>query len=887
MKLKLDPLFHPKVIAVAGASKRPGSAGEAIIKHLIGSKFEGTIHPVNPKERSILSVKCYRSVLRVPEPVDLAIVATPDHKVITVIKECFEANVGAIIVVTGAFNTEDQKEQMNEIREICSEKTIPLLGTNSFGLIHPNSFLNASFADKMPKAGKVAFISQSTAISSAILDWAEWKNMGFSYFISLGYTLNIDFHHLIDYFGADPYTNSILVYMDFLTEARIFMSASRAFSRNKPVIVLKGGRNAKGTQIIKETVGREIGAFKTYRAAFQRAGIIQVNTIQQLFDTAQALGMQPRPKGNRLAIITNSNAPGILATDYLLENGGELPEFSQKTLAALGAVLPETFIRNNFIRLFANAEPDLYVHIVDICLNDPNIDGVLVIHSPQFNTQCSSIARALGEKFSYTSKTMLTVWMGYEEVAESWDLLEDHKIPVYRFPESAVDTFLLMYTYAKNIESLYQMVPSVPEDFNPKKEAVRQLLKEVRAQQRTILNREEAKKLLSLYEIPAIDHVEVNDLKEALTAARKLVYPVLIKLASPQILHEERSEWEVLDINNDQQLEGAYRLLNEKLEKTPESFPGYRIYLEKMHLTDYKLIIGSEKNSIFGPVLFFGMGGVAKDVYGDINYGLPPLNMALALRMIEGTKIYHLLKKGNYFPGADILSIQYLLYKFSYLVMEFPELKKVIMNTFAIDRKGGLVSDAYIELVESAESKEGPDYSHLVISPYPEEYIKKVTLKNGQEVLFRPIKPEDEPLEREMIKKFSKKSIYYRFFGYINHISHQFLNRFTHIDYDREIAIIVEMEEDDKTVMAGVVRMVADAYNEHAEYAIAIADPYQRLGLGNLLTDYILEIARERGIKKIFASVLKENEGMLHIFRKKGFSFEEEDFNTFYVELEL
>lgn len=887
---QLDKIFNPKTIAVIGASDKKGSVGFALFKNLIGSNYKGTVYPVNIKRGSVQSAKAYPSVKDIPDSIDLAIIAVPAAEAPGVVLECGQAGVGGIIIISAGFNEagEAGEKMSGQILETARKYKMRVIGPNCLGFIKPSLHLNASFANKTALPGKIAFISQSGALCTAILDWSVKNNVGFSHFVSIGEMIDVGFHDLIDYFAQDKKTSSILIYMESLTNARKFLSAARACVRNKPIILLKAGKSEEGAKAAKSHTGSLAGNDAIFNAAFERSGIIRVNTVLDLFHAAKTVAMQPRPRGNRVAVITNAGGPGVLATDTLIELEGKLAELSKNTINKLNKLLPAAWSHNNPIDILGDADSDRYGSALEICLQDENIDAILIILTPQSMTDPSAVARQVvsvcGKK-NKTKKMILASWMGGDDVAEGRKILEDGNIPIYRAPEEAVQCFMYVHSYAENLETLNETPATIPHAFSPKISENKKLIKEVLRQGRTVLTEAEAKQLLANYDIPVVKNAVAKSAREAGELSAQIGFPTVMKILSPDILHKTDIGGVKLGVKNSKEAETAYtEIISAAKKKYPEA-DIHGVLIEAMISKKYELLIGCKKDSIFGPAIVFGMGGVAVEIFKDINVGLPPLNMSLAMRLIEGTKIYKLLKGYRGMPGVDIEAIKFLLYKFAYLVADFPELKEVDINPFAVDEHGGIVLDAKVILDKKIAEQGVKPYSHLVISPYPKEYIKKIKFKNGRVALLRPIKPEDEPEEAELIKTFSQETLRQRFFVPIKDITHELLVRFTQIDYDREIAIVAEINEKGKKKFAGVTRLIADPYNETAEFAIAVGDPWQHQGLGNKLTDYILEIAKKRKIKKVYAKFLKDNKAMRRILEKRGFRIV--DNGECYAELEF
>lgn len=874
---EMEKIFNPETIAVVGATNRKGHVGYSILENLLSSGYEGTVYPVNPKRKSVQSVKTYPSILKVPDKVDLAVIATPSKTVQGIVEECGEAGVHGIVIISSGFKEsgKEGKDMCESILKTARSYDMRIFGPNCLGLLKPSINLNASFAKKMPKKGKIAFISQSGALGTAILDWAIENNVGFSHFVSIGSMIDVGFHDLIDYFGRDPETTSILIYMESLTNARKFLSAARAFARTKPIVVLKVGRTTEGSRAAMSHTGSITGNDAVFGAAFSRAGVIRVNTIGQLFNCAQNLAMQKRPKGKRLAIVTNAGGPGVIATDSLIKNDGELAKLSEETIKKLDNFLPKAWSRSNPVDILGDAESERYRKAMKICIEDENVDGLIVILTPQAMTDPAEVAREVIKL--PRNKTLLSSWMGGKDVEEGRKILKEGNIPVYGIPENAVKCFMNMYHYSRNLGLLYETPATIPHAFKPKTKKNRELIKKVLGDNRYVLTEIEAKKMLSNYGIPVTKNALVRTPQEAAKVSAKIGFPVVMKLSSSDIIHKTEIGGVILNIKSRKEAEATFRKIMRNARKKKPKAKIEGIFVEQMVKKRHELLIGCKKDPIFGPAIVFGMGGIAVEVFKDTTVGLPPLNMALSMRMIEKTKIYELLKGYRNMKGVDIKSIQFLLYKFAYLVMDFPEIKEIDINPLSVDEKGGVVLDAKVILDRKIAGKKIKPYSHMVISPYPKEYITTFKMKNGKKVLLRPIKPEDEPLEGEMFTKFSEETQRFRFFQKIKDITHELLIRYTQIDYDREIAIIAETKEKGKKKMVGVVRIIEDPCDETAEFAIVVADPWQKQGLGNKLTDYILEISRERGIKKVYAEMLKDNYAMKHMLAERGFKIIESE----------
>jgi acetyltransferase len=870
---KLDKVFNPGTVAVIGASDRAGGVGNALMKNLISNSFQGIIYPVNPARESVQGIKAYPKIGDIPDKIDLAIIATPAATVPGLVEECGQAGVSGIIIISAGFDEVGGKgkEMTESILETAKQYGMRIIGPNCLGFIRPSINLNASFANKMALPGHIAFISQSGALCTAILDWSVKNNVGFSHFVSIGSAADITYHDLIDYYGEDPDTDSILVYMESLKEARKFMSAARAFSRHKPIVVLKVGRTEAGSKAAKSHTGSMTGNDAVYDAAFERAGIIRVDGALELFHVAKALAMQKRPADNRVAVLTNAGGPGVIASDFLSMRGGRLAELSRQTISKLKKVLPPSASSANPVDILGDADPIRYRQAAEICLADENVDALLVILTPQEMTSPTDVAREIVSIKNTKGKMIFASWMGGDDVAEGREIMEKGNIPIYRTPEEAINIFMYVDSYAKRLEFLKETPGSVPHAFKPKTEKNRKLIEGVVASGRTVMTEAEAKEMISNYGIPVAKNGVAKSAAEAGEMAEKIGFPVVMKILSPDILHKTDIGGVKLNIKTKAEAEKAYVEIIKGAKKGVPKAKIDGVFVEAMTKKRYELLIGCKKDDVFGPAIVFGMGGVAVEVFKDTRVGLPPLNMSLAMKMIEATKIYRLLKGYRGMPGVDIAAIQFLLYKFAYLVADFPEIKELDINPFSVDEKGGVVLDAKVILDEKVLGVKHKPYSHLVISPYPKEYETVFTVKNNKKVLIRPLRPEDEGLVADYFKNLSVESQKNRYLKMVKKIDHEFLIRFTQNDYDRETGLTALVSENGKQRMIGASRLIADPYNETAQLAFVVVDRWQNKGLGGQLCDYGIEIARKRGIKKVWVETLGNNKVARDLLEKRNF----------------
>ena len=881
MRRVLDKFFNPKSIAVVGASNRKDRVGYQLFQNLVQGGYKGKLYPLNLKYATIQGVRNLRRLNKVLPPLDLVIIVTPTHTLLDIIDQCGQKHVPAILIITAGLyeSSEEEADIKQGIHDRAEKFGIRILGPDSLGLLNMNQSLNASIADRMALRGSVAFISQSGALCSSILDWSRSQKVGFSHVVSIGSTFDVDFHDVINYFGTDAHTACIIIYMESLRDARAFLSAARAFARSKPIIVLKAGKSIEDEEVAGSRSIWRASQDNVFDSAFKRAGVIRVDTIAELFHCAQALSMQAHPKGHRLAIITNANAPGILATDYLVANGGRLARLSEKMLANLQKILPNNWHYKDAIDITRKDVPQQYKEAVETCLAESEVDAVLVILTPQSEAHAIAVAQEIASVSRNNPKPVFASWMGEKMATPGRAILEENRIPNYRFPERAVDTFLKIHSYFKNLALLYEFTPTVPDRFVPQRKSVQKLLEQVHKTGEVQLTKDQSKRLLSFYEIPVIPGTVVQSKSQAIIEANALGYPVVLK-ANGYSLPEPGALGTVhLGLRNQDDVEKAYDQIQSF------SVPHKGVLIERMIYKENKMIVGSSRDRLFGHFILFGSGGNLAAYANDYDIALLPLNMNLAKRLIEGTRLGKVLMHSDSGLGIDLEELQFLLYKIAYLVLDFPEIKSIRINPLAADGLGCLALDTSVTL--DTETIPQNFHDHLAILPYPSHYEKEVIIKDGKVIKLRPIRPEDEPLEAELFERLSKETIYFRFFGYAPNVDHTVLSRFTHIDYDREMAIVAEIEEAGDPKLIGVVRMIADAWNERAEYAIVIADQWQGKGLGTLLTDFIIDIAREKSITMLEADVLAGNQAMVRLFRRRNFKFIRTDATEWHVQLEL
>lgn len=891
--LNLEKIFSPKSVAVIGASDEVGSVGYALMKNFLDLSFEGKIYPVNVRKTEILGMKTYANVAQVPEPIDLAIIATPSRTVPDVLEECGKAGIFGVIIISAGFKEIGPEGAALEekIVEIRKRYGMRIVGPNCLGVIRPSVGLNATFVNELPKPGNIAFISQSGALGSAILDWAMHENIGFSNFVSLGSMIDVNFGDLIDYFGTDPKTRSILMYIEGIADARGFMSAARHFARTKPIIVVKAGKFSESAKAAASHTGSLTGEDVIYDTAFKRAGMVRVDEIADLFNSAEVLGMQPLPQGPNLAIITNAGGPGVMATDSLISQKLKLAKLSKKTMDKLDETLPPYWSKENPIDILGDAKSDRYAAVLQACLDDENIDGVLIIYTPQAVADPVKVAQSIVELCSNRgsrNKTILTSFMGHDAVEGANRVFTQNNIPTYSTPEQAIKTYRYMYQYKRNLELLYETPAELPVDVVPPKRPLMVILRNVASENRDVLNEAEAKTFLEYYNLPVVKTKVAQNEDEAASLASQIGYPVVLKILSPQIIHKTDAGGVVLDLNNETEVRNAFNSIVKAAKEHDPNAEILGVTVQQMvKKQGYEVIIGAKADPLFGPVILFGMGGVGVELFKDFAIGIPPLNQTLVRRLMEETKVYQLLKGYRNVPPANIPLLEEILVRFSQMLVDYPQLKEVDINPLFINDKEAIALDARIVIDKERVFRKFEPHEHLVITPYPKKYETFWKVRDGRTVMLRPIKPEDEPLWLEMFQNFSEESIRYRFFQVLKDTPHETRVRYCNIDYDREIAIVPELTENGRRKILGVTRVSIEPDGKKGEIAFIVADPWQRLGLGTKMVDYVLEICKDMKLETIYAIILRDNYRAIDLMKKMGFKLEYQTDDTARATLDL
>jgi acetyltransferase len=880
----LDAIFTPRSVAVIGATETVGSVGRTVLWNLIQTPFGGAVYPVNPKRPTVLGIRAYKSAKDLPERVDLVVIVTPAASVPELIRECAEAGIPAAIIISAGFKelgapgVELERQVLDQARRVGMR----IVGPNCLGVMNPLTGFNATFAKGIARPGNIAFISQSGALLTAILDWSLREQVGFSSFVSTGSMLDISWGDLIDYYGNDPRTKAILIYMESIGNAASFLSAAREVALTKPIIVIKPGRTEQAAKAAASHTGSLTGGDDVIDAAFRRSGVLRVNNISDLFYMAEILSHQPRPKGPRLTIITNAGGPGVLATDALITTGGELAAVSANTLTQLNGLLPSAWSHNNPIDVLGDAGADRYAKTLEIAAADPDSDGLLVILTPQDMTDPTKTADLLKQYMTpekSIGKPILASWMGGADVAAGEAILNRAGIPTFSFPDTAARMFTYLWRYTYNIRGLYETPAALPETERDQvdRQSATDLISAARAAGRTLLTEFESKSLLTAYGIPSVPTRIATSAEEAQRVADGLGYPIVLKLHSNTITHKTDVGGVMLDLPDRQAVANAFRSIQESVTKAvgAGAFNGVTVQPMISLSGAYELILGSSIDHDFGPVLLFGTGGQLVEVFKDRSLALPPLNATLARRMMEQTKIFTALQGVRGRASVDIARLEQLLVRFSQLVAEQRWIKEIDINPLLASPDGLLALDARVVLHSPGVSE--ADLPKLAIRPYPSQYVRPWTTLGGLPVTIRPIRPEDEPLLVAFHSTLSDESVHQRYFGFMGleqRTSHDRLTRVCFNDYTRELALVVEhtIRQSGEREILGVGRLSRLRNTNDAELAMLISDRAQRQGIGSELGRCLVATARAEKMTKLLAYTSRENHAMQKVLERSGFT---------------
>ncbi|HEY0063627.1 MAG TPA: bifunctional acetate--CoA ligase family protein/GNAT family N-acetyltransferase [Telluria sp.] len=870
----LQHLFDPASVAIVGASERAASVGATVLRNVLAGGFKGHVYPVNPKYDTLGGLLAYPDVRSLPEAPSLAIVCTPPATVPAIVRQLGERGTRAAIILTAGLGSMHDA-QGRTLRQAALDAARPyvlrLLGPNCVGMLVPGIGLNASFAHTNALPGRLAFVSQSGALVTGVLDWANSRGIGFSKFISLGDSADVDFGDLLDYLASDPATSAILLYMEDVRHARKFMSAARAAARSKPTLILKAGRMAEGARAAASHTGALAGADDVYDAAFRRAGMLRVLATEDLFAAVETLSRARPLFGERLVILTNGGGPGVMATDALVCSKGVMAQLCQDTLSKLDAVLPPTWSRANPVDIIGDAPVERYVRTLEVLLDDPQTDAVLFIHAPTAIVASADIARAIAPMAKGASRNILACWLGGDAVAEARRICADAGIPNFGTPEEAVNAYLQIVQFRRNQNLLMQVPPTAGTGFEADTEKARRIVCGAIEAGRSLLSEPESKEVLAAYGIAVVATRSVTGIEEAVAAAEAIGFPVAIKVLSPDITHKSDVGGVALDLDSAAAVRSAAQRMQKRLlELAPLArLEGFSVQQVARRPDAHELIIGVATDPTFGPVILFGQGGVAVEVTADHAVMLPPLNVVLARDMISRTRVARLLAGYRNRKPADLDAIVWILMQISQMVSDLPELVELDINPLLADSAGAIVLDARMRVALADKSASTLD--RLAIRPYPRELEEQIEWE-GKPLLLRPIRPEDGAAHQAFFNALNADDVRYRMFVRVRELQPSQLARFTQIDYDREMAFIATRPGPDgvpETI--GVGRVVADPDNIEAEFAVTVRSDLKGHGLGQILMEKLIDYCRRRGTREIVGEAMPQNTRVIRLVRKLGF----------------
>jgi len=868
----LTPLFEPESVAIVGASEKVGKVGEVLVSNMLAAGYRGRLFAVNPKYDQVRGVPCFPALSKLPERVDLAVIATPARTVPELIEQCGAAGVRAAAVISAGFSEVGREGVKIEraLLDNARSRGVRVLGPNCLGLLRPALGVNATFARGKALAGSLGLVSQSGAVCAAMLDWAVPNGIGFSSVVSLGGSVDLDFGEIIDYLANDAATEHILLYIEGIRDARSFLSSLRAAARAKPIILMKVGRHPAGSRAAVSHTGAIVGSDDVFDAVVKRAGVVRVRSIGQLVAAAQALSSHVRPQGNRLAVITNGGGPGVMAADLAVDMDLPLAELSAASIEAMRKALPPNWSHGNPIDLIGDADSARYRAAVSACLADDGVDGVLTILTPQAMTDADEVARAVVESAKGSSKPLIACWMGQANVASARRILAEARIPTFRTPDPAVEMFAHVSAFFRNQRSLLQTPGPLARGSAPDVSGAQLVVESVLADRRDVMTEMESKALLAAFHVPIAKTMIARSAHEAVVLAEETGYPIAMKIDSPDVAHKSDVGGVRLNLGDAQSVRSAYEdILEQVRRKRPKArVNGVAIetMVERAH--GRELMIGVKRDSVFGPAISFGAGGTAVEVHRDRSVALPPLNAFLVAEMIQGTRVSRLLRAFRNLPAVDMKALEAVLLSVSEMVCELPWIEELDINPLIVDESGAIAVDARIVL---RAAPPGRRYAHMAIHPYPSELVSTWQPREGAPVTLRPIRPEDAEIEQEFVRGLSEESRHFRFMSTMRELAPAMLARFTQIDYDREMAIVAVQESGGREVEIGVVRYVTNPDGETCEFAIVVADRWKGKGLGRRMLETLIQVARARGLRGMVGHVLSINQPMLALAEKLGF----------------
>ncbi|MGJ0428047.1 bifunctional acetate--CoA ligase family protein/GNAT family N-acetyltransferase [Methylobacter sp.] len=871
----LSPFFTPKTAAIVGASERENSVGYRLLLNMQEAGFEGGLYPVNNKRETLLGLKTYPDLIAVPEDLDLVVIAVPAAAVPDIMRQCGEKGVTSVIIITAGFGElgADGKRLQQEVLDIAHRYGIRIVGPNCLGIVRPSGHLNATFGEGPVKDGRLALLSQSGAVCTAILDWAKSQAIGFSTVVSMGAAADVDFGEVLDYLAMDAKTTGILMYVEGIRDARRFLSGLKAAARLKPVVLIKSGRHEAGSKAAMSHTGALVGGDNVFDAAIERAGVVRVYGIAELFSAARVLANNYVVRQDRLAIITNAGGPGVMSTDRAEDVGIKMTELGPESLEALNAALPAHWSHANPIDILGDATPERYKQALDICLKDKNIDGVLVILTPQAMTNPTQVAQYIIEGAKSSQKPVLASWTGGARVQEGRNLFGNSKIAHFNTPEVAVDAFSFLATYNRN-QILLKQIPSPSDELaHPDVIGARLIIERVLSEGRQVLTTQESKAILAAFHIPVTQTIKVSSAKDAMIAAETLRFPVVLKVNMAEFSHKSDIGGVRLNINSALEVSRNFTEMESAIKRKYPEITEVGMTVEPMFRSPSgrELMVGVVRDPVFGPAISFGLGGTMVEIVRDSAVALPPLNAYMVEHLIAKTKAAKYLQAFRQLPPAHMKALIDVLLNISIMVSELPEVLELDINPLIVDEHGIMAVDARIKAEVSHQLM---PYSHMAIHPYPHELTQHYQLPNGMNITIRPIRPEDADMEKDFVHRLSERTKYFRFMQSLQELTPEMIVRFTQIDYDREMAFVAITEHDNMPAELGVGRYMMNPDGHSVEFALVVSDDCQGMGIGTRIMKTLMQAAKYKGMSFFEGEVLAINKPMLSLMRKLGFSIE-------------
>ena len=887
----LHPLFMPRSVVVFGASEKENSVAGILFRNLRGSGFTGQVYPINPKHEQLFGERCYATADDLPETPELALIATPAKTIPGILEACGARGIRHAVVLSAGFREIGPEGVAMEeaVKATAKKHGIRFIGPNCLGVQRPGIGFNATFSQGATLSGDLALVSQSGALCTAMLDWAESNGIGFSSVISTGASADVDFGEILDYLTYDPATKSILMYIEGIRDARGFMSALRATARIKPVVLVKVGRHAAGSKAVASHTGALVGSDSVFDALVRRAGVVRVTSIAQLFASAQALSSHIKPSGDRLTIVTNGGGPGVMATDRAVDLGVRLAELGPETLDALNAALPATWSHGNPVDIIGDATAERYRAAMQACLADRNVDGVLVMLTPQAMTRPTEAAEAVVDVAKQSSKPVIACWMGEGQVCEGRQRFKDAGIPSFSSPEPAVEVFSYLSAYYENQRLLMQTPGPIARNTDPDVEGARLIIESALSQGRNVLTEVESKALLSTFRIPVAQTLIARDPTEAMLMAQQMGFPVAMKINSQAISHKSDVGGVRLGLSSGHAVRSAFTGMIAEVKRLRPDAQIDGVVIEPMleRPNAREVLVGVASDPVLGPVIVFGTGGVDVEAQQDRAVSLPPLNRYLARDLMHRTRVIKLLGEFRNRPAADMDALEQILLRVSEMVCELPWIQELDINPLLVDDKGALALDARIIIAPRAPTADR--YAHMAIHPYPAYLASTWQLPNGTDVVIRPIRPEDAELTQDFVRSLSEETKYFRYMDAVRELSQAMLVRFTQIDYDREMALLAVTHVDGREVELGVARYAINPDGDSCEFAVVVSDQWQKQGIAHKLMKVLMDVARAKGLRVMDGEVLKTNRRMLKLAEGLGFRVEAhpEDDGVRYISRQL